>query len=103
MRYCVARLIQGVFAVLAQTLVIVGCGLIMPQGTIVFAAFAQSVGTIDQGGRSFDDDAGNPRKTDPPVSEDGAPSRDDTPQSDIPSEPPYGGCIFDRKPLQLMV
>ena len=52
--------------------------------------------TIDDGTGAFEDG-------DVPDSGAGPSSKDETPQTDEAPEPPFGGCIFDRKPLQLMV
>lgn len=57
----------------------------------------------DRAGQAFDDDTAVPLEGGEPGLEGGPSSRDETPQSDEELEPPSGGCIFDRKPLQLMV
>jgi hypothetical protein len=96
------KLIQGVLAVFAaQAGVELGFQELAP-GSAQRAAFACEKFAADQAGPSLDDDAGGNQDADPPHSGDEAPSRDETPQLDDPEEPP-SGCIFDRKPLQLMV
>lgn len=102
MKNSAIKLIQGVLAVLAAQM---GVGLgfqTQAPGHAQSAAFAAELFAAGRAGPSSDDDTGGNQEADPPQSGDEAPSRDETPQLDDPDEPP-SGCIFDRKPLQLMV
>ena len=103
MTYRMGSPIQGVFPVLALKVVAVLGGVVIIPGATGLAAYARPAVITVQQDPSSNDGTANPNDAEPPASEDEAPSRDDTPQSDIPSEPPFGGCKFDRKPLQLMV
>ena len=67
------------------------------------AAANRPVIVSDRAGKAFDDDTVVPQEGGEPGLEGGPSSRDETPQSDEELEPPSGGCIFDRKPLQLLV
>lgn len=58
---------------------------------------------VDRTGQAFDDDTAVPHEGGEPGLEGGPSSGDEAPQSDEEIEPPAGGCLFDRKPLQLMV
>lgn len=103
MRNSATKLIRGVLAVLAAQACL-GTGLpIIAPGIAHRAVAAQALDVAGPAGRAFDDDTGGNQDADPPYSEDEAPSKDETPQSDDPEDPPPSGCIFDRKPLQLMV
>lgn len=96
------KLIGGVLAVLAAQ---AGLGLgfqTQAPGRALSAAFAGELDVAGRAGPSLDDDTDGNQDADPPHSGDEAPSRDETPQLDDPEDPP-SGCIFDRKPLQLMV
>ena len=103
MRSSASSLIGGVLAVLAAQ---AGSGLGFqthaPEGA-QSAAIAGELGVAVRASPSLDDDTGGNHDADPPPSKDEAPSRDETPQLDDREDPPPGGCIFDRKPLQLMV
>ena len=102
MRNSAIKLIQGVLAVLA---VDIGVGLgfqTLAPGHAQSAAIAGELFAAGRAGPSLDDDTGGNQDANPPQSGDEAPSRDETPQLDDPEEPP-SGCMFDRKPLQLMV
>ena len=103
MRNSATRLTRGVLAALAvQAWVCTGM-LILAPGVAQRATAAQALDVAGPAGRAFDDDTSGNQDADPPYSEDQAPSRDETPQSDDTEDPPPSGCIFDRKPLQLMV
>lgn len=70
------------------------------------ASGAMAAGTehfADRTCRSFIDDTEAPQEGGSPDADDEHPSRDETPQPEDAPELPFGGCIFDRKPLQLMV
>ena len=102
MRISAVKLIGGVLAVLAaQAGLALGFQTQAP-GRAQRAAFAGELDVAGRAGPSLDDDTGGNQEANPPHSGDEAPSRDETPQLDDPEDPP-SGCIFDRKPLQLMV
>lgn len=103
MRNSATKLIRGVLAVLAAQ-AWVGTGLlIIAPGIANSAVSEQAMDVAGAAGRALDDDTGGNQDAEPPHSEDEAPSKDETPQLDDPEDPPPSGCIFDRKPLQLMV
>ena len=102
MRNSAIKLIRGVLAVLAAQ---AGFGLglqTQAPGRAQGAAAAGALDVADRAGPTLDDETGGNQDADPPHSVDEAPSRDETPQLDDPEDAP-SGCIFDRKPLQLMV
>jgi hypothetical protein len=99
----IVRLMQGFLAAWITLLVLGGGFELLAPGNANGASVAGKVNVAGPAGQAFDDDTGSRQESNPPDTEDGSSSGDETPRLDETPEPPIGGCIFDRKPLQLMV
>ena len=103
MRNRITRHWRGGLAVWGPLLLLGSGVLLLCPGKANGAQVTGAINVAGPAGKAFDDDTGARQESDPPDTENGQSSGDETPRLDETPEPPIGGCIFDRKPLQLMV
>ncbi len=103
MKNRIFKLIPGILAALVPLSIAAGGFQLLGPGLAIGAPVTGVSRTAECAAEAIDDDTGAFEDGDVPDSGVGPSSKDETPQTDEAPEPPFGGCIFDRKPLQLMV